>query len=171
MYNNLSFSEPFLESTPQLHILLCLWLQENKLIADGNQTFFIVTLATSIFSTAFGISKFLKSGPCRLVPNEGCLGGYGTLGFILLFLSVTSNLASKGILLGISGIDGLEGIVLPDNSSVARRDGLSKVNAIFSWVGLNIAPQLVYVSKIFYNTLMHYLVKMTVLFTYYASLL
>ena len=130
-----------------MHILLCLWLQENKLIEEGNQTFFIVTLATSIFSTAFGISKFLKSGPCRLVPNEGFGGGFGTLGFILLFLSVAFSLASKGILLAISGIDGLEGIVLADNSSVARRDGWSKVDAIFAWGGLNLAPQFVYVSQ------------------------
>ena len=143
------FSEPFLESAPQLHILLCLWLQENKLIEEGNQTFFIVTLATSIFSTSFGISKFLKSGPCRLVPNEGCLGGFGTLGFILLFLSVAFSLASKGILLAISGIDGLEGIVVA-NSSVARRDGWSKVDAIFAWGGLNLGPQFVYVSQLLY---------------------
>ena len=129
-----------------MHILLCLWLQENKLIEEGNQTFFIVTLTTSLFSTAFGISKFLKSGPCRLVPNEGCLGGFGTLGFILLFFSVAFSLASKGILLAISGIDGLEGIVVA-NSSVARRDGWSKVDAIFAWGGLNLAPQFVYVSQ------------------------
>ena len=141
------FSEPFLESAPQMHILLCLWLQENKLIEEGNQTFFIVTLTTSLFSTAFGISKFLKSGPCQLVPNEGCLGGFGTLGFILLFFSVAFSLTSKGILLAISGIDGIDGIVLADNSSVARRDGWSKVDAIFAWGGLNLAPQFVYVSQ------------------------
>ena len=129
-----------------MHILLCLWLQENKLIEEGNQTFFIVTLTTSLFSTAFGISKFLKSGPCRLVPNEGCLGGFGTLGFILLFFSVAFSLASKGILLAISGIDGIDGVHL-GNSSIARRDGWSKVDAIFAWGGLNLAPQFVYVSQ------------------------
>ena len=58
---------------------------------------FIVTLVSSIISASFGISKFLKVGPCRLVSS-----GYVSMGFIVLFLNVFSTIVSKGWMLAIS---------------------------------------------------------------------
>ena len=61
--------------------------------------------------------------------------------------------------MAISGIDGIDGITLAHTSrnsnvtvefSVARRDGWSKVDAIFAWVALNLGPQFVYVSQLLY---------------------
>ena len=88
------FSEPFLESVPQVHILLTLWLEENHLFeGDDVKTFFLfyAKVATSIVSASLGIAKFLKLGPCRLIPNEGILGGYGSLSFLLLLFCLLPN--------------------------------------------------------------------------------
>ena len=58
---------------------------------------FIVTLVSSIISASFGITKFLKFGPCRLVSSV-----YVSIGFIVLFLNVLSTIVSKGWMLAIS---------------------------------------------------------------------
>ena len=47
----------------------------------------LTVYVTSLFSSIFGMAKFLKSGPCRLIPNEGPLGGYATGPFFVLFLA------------------------------------------------------------------------------------
>ena len=78
------FSEPFIESIPQVHILLSLWVEESHLFVgeDGGYAttiLFIAAFITSIVSASLGIAKFLKLGPCHLIPNEGILGGYGSL--------------------------------------------------------------------------------------------
>ena len=49
---------------------------------------FVVTLLISLLSAGFGMAKFLKTGPCRLVSNDGLLGGYFQLGFILNFIYI-----------------------------------------------------------------------------------
>ena len=33
------------------------------------------TLFTSLFSASFGIARFLKTDPCKLLPDDGLLGG------------------------------------------------------------------------------------------------
>ena len=38
-------------------------------------------------------------GPCKLVPDEGLLGGHGRLGFLLLFLNVATTSFSKALML------------------------------------------------------------------------
>ena len=64
---------------------------------------FIVSLVSSIMSASFGITKFLKVGPCRLLANSNkCLNGYASIGFILLFLNTFSTIVSKGWMLAIS---------------------------------------------------------------------
>ena len=100
---SLLFSEPFLESVPQVHVLLVIaagsktyqWQSQiNKGVIDISDTFFLATFCTSIFSAAFGMTKLLKVGPCSIVPRNK----YG-LGFFLSFLSILFGLAGKGFLL------------------------------------------------------------------------
>ena len=68
-------------------------------ISDGNafaviilesykDPLFMITLSTSAFSTVFAMANYLKTGPCRLVSNDGLLGGYFQLGFILNFIYI-----------------------------------------------------------------------------------
>ena len=49
---------------------------------------YLVTTVTSFLSAGFGMAKFLKTGPCRLVSNDGLLGGYFQLGFIFNFIHI-----------------------------------------------------------------------------------
>ena len=94
---------------PQVHILLCLWAQNPKLIT-GQRKFrltdidplFFATFITSLFSAAKGIASFLLEGPCKLVPKKGLFGGLGTMGFIFLCLNITSILIGKGLMLASS---------------------------------------------------------------------
>merc|ERR1712241_1206841 len=95
-----SHLEPFLESVPQVHVLLLLW----KLSGEGcdsavgvsNDPLFLVTFSASVATASFGISKFLKSGPCRIIRNNTCCSGFGTLSYILLLLNIASTVIAKG---------------------------------------------------------------------------
>ena len=102
-------SEPLIESVPQVHILLCLWAQNPKLIT-GQYSFrfydidplFFATFITSLISAAKGIASFLLEGPCKLVPKKGLFGGMGTMGYIFLCLNIISTLIGKGLMLAFS---------------------------------------------------------------------
>ena len=50
---------------------------------------FILTFLSSLLSASFGMTKFLKVGPCRLLPNQGYLGGYLSWSFIFTFFNIT----------------------------------------------------------------------------------
>ena len=126
------FSEPFLESIPQNIILLCLAAQEEVLKGK----LFWSTMVLSFVSACFAISKFLKIGPCKLIPSSGILGGYGSKGFLLAFINVKLTYFIKGYYFHCK----TEGFTL------------KKVNSfdlISHWALLNVIPQLVFVSIIY----------------------
>ena len=62
-------------------------------------TLFLFSFCISLTCTIFGITKFLKVGPCRVVPNTGIFGGYGQLGFLLLLFNISSSMLVKMLLL------------------------------------------------------------------------
>ena len=74
----MTFSEPILESLPQVFIILCLWRQNPQLISGQSASeniFFYATFASSVLSAAKGLADFLLNGPCKLLPNDGLFGG------------------------------------------------------------------------------------------------
>ena len=75
----------------------------------------------------------LKTGPCKLVPNEGRLGGYMTRGFMLLFINISLTILMKGLPLAL-GSDG-GGVSKYDKNWIAA-----------SWILLNLVPQFSFVS-------------------------
>ena len=121
-----SFSEPFVESIPQVHILLVILMASlggpgkssnyNNGVFDPRSGLFLPTFLTSIFSATFGMSKFLKVGPCPIVPRTS----YGLV-FMLSFLSIICGLAGKGMLLAIA-VD-IESS--PDSESYDRNVGMA----------------------------------------------
>ena len=133
---NIIFSEPMLESIPQTHILLCLAGQNKSLIIGKDSAQFVVTFATSFLSAAFALSKFLKTGPCRLVPDVGRLGGFFERGFICLLVNVALTILIKGANL-TAGLRYSQG---------SKNEG-DKWIGIY-WILLNILPQLIYVSHL-----------------------
>ena len=96
-----------------------------------NPKLFIATFCSSVLTASLGIAKFLKVGPCRLVPDEGILGGFGNPCFLLLVFNVVLTLISRGILLLA-----LEGDLRPRPSQ----------EAILHWVAICYLPQMLYVS-------------------------
>ena len=107
-------SEPLLEALPQVYILMyfygvlyrtCKEQNDTKSrlclghILDGDNNLFFLTLMSSVFSAAFGITKFLKLGPCRFLPSKGFLGGYFTCSFALVMINVIINITGPPILL------------------------------------------------------------------------
>ena len=64
---------------------------------------FLATVGSSAFSAVFASTKFLMLGPCKLVPDEGLLGGHGRLGFLLLFLNIATTSFSKALMLFAMG--------------------------------------------------------------------
>ena len=90
-----TFSEPFLEATPQVYITLILMDQTS--IDLNNKTVLYASFILSILSATFGIAKLLKNGPIKMVRMKGKLGGYGTPGFILLMGVVAGNMIGKSL--------------------------------------------------------------------------
>ena len=89
-----------------MHILLILFMLNPYVTYELDPHLFIATFATSVLTATLGIAKFLKIGPCRLVPDQGPLGGHGTLAFFMLMLNIASTIVSKGIMLpAIGGTD------------------------------------------------------------------
>jgi len=110
--------------------LLCLAGQNPTLIIGKDSTLFVVTFATSFLSAAFALSKFLKTGPCRLVPDVGRLGGFFERGFVCLLVNVALTILIKGANL-TAGLQGFR------NQSRAKWIGIY-------WILINILPQLIY---------------------------
>ena len=131
-------SEPFLEAVPQIHILLILWVLNFRITYDLNPGLFIATFTTSVFTATLGIAKFLKTGPCRLVPDQGPLGGHGTLAFIILMLNIASTIVSKGIILPAIGLGINGGPYAPLTNDSSLVIGL--------WIATCYLPQSIYVS-------------------------
>ena len=76
----MTFSEPILESLPQVSILLCLYYKKRLLLSGQNTTeniLFVATFSSSVFSATKGLADFLLNGPCNLLPNDGLCGGIG----------------------------------------------------------------------------------------------
>ena len=97
-------SEAFVESVPQVHILIGIWAIsrgggcESPVQKDGH--LFIVTFTLSVLSATFGVAKFIKSGPARMINNEKCLMGFCSAAFILLFFNIAATLVGRGVVLG-----------------------------------------------------------------------
>ena len=126
-----------MESIPTVIIQICLIFRDPynaRLIPDN----FLIIFGSSVFNATFGISKTFKIGCCRLVPNEGILGGFFQLGFIILFINIASTFLLKASLLAYSGF------LLVFSST---HTDYTFTQIIFLWIGLNIIPQFLYVSK------------------------
>ena len=61
---------------------------------------FVVTFCLSVLSATFGVAKFIKSGPARVIDNEKCLMGFCSATFILLFLNIAATLVGRGVVIG-----------------------------------------------------------------------
>ena len=107
------------------------------MVSNGDNPFdgsVFVTLAISIFSGGFGIAKFMKTGPCKMVlGTSGFLDGFVSLGFPALVFSVIATFVGKGLLLPVVAMVGAAGGL--DFYKVAM------------WSTLNFLPQFIYVSK------------------------
>ena len=103
-----------------------------------NPELYIATFISSVLTATFGIAKFLKIGPCRLVPDEGLLGGHANISFPLLMLNIFIHNYSraKGFLL-TSMNTGLSG----DEFDLYKAKDAVKV-----WILICFVPQFIYVS-------------------------
>ena len=119
--------EPFLESVPQVHIILMVTIGAFGKTVDPWAPQAIATFALSVFSAAFGITKFFSVGPCRLIPYDKI-----NLGFFLTMLNVAICLVVKGFLLAAFG------------ANAPRSHGFAY--AIGTWISLSIVPQVLFVS-------------------------
>ena len=114
-----------------MHIILLVVIAGNADIDYKNvQT--ILTFSLSVFSAAFGMTKFMSVGPCRLIPYDKI-----NVGFFLVFLSNASCLVGKGFLLAAS-INGDFKPSYDTTSKYARKVGY--------WVSLSLIPSLMLVS-------------------------
>ena len=97
-------SEAFIESVPQAHILIAIWAVNQGRGCDSpvqqGDGLFLVTFSLSVLSATFGVAKFIKSGPARMINNEKCLMGFCSATFILLFLNIAATLVGRGFIIG-----------------------------------------------------------------------
>jgi len=123
-----------------MHILLILFMLNPRVTYYLDPDLFIATFTTSVFTATLGIAKFLKIGPCRLIPDQGPLGGHGTLAFLMLMLNIASTIVSKGIMLPALGF-GIRN--LSEISSMV----------IGVWIAICYLPQLVYSTIILFSNI------------------
>ena len=79
------------------------------LLIGYDQYFFLVTLASSFFTSAFGLSKALKTGPCKIFPGTSLFSGRFFLVICLNFLNLLGKvycvyfctLASQNIIISV----------------------------------------------------------------------
>ena len=118
--------EPFLESVPQVHIILMIVFGFGNTV-DPGAPLAIATFSLSVFAAAFGITKFFSVGPCRLIPYDKI-----NVGFFLVMLNVASCLVGKGWIMNIAG------------TGPGSRDNYAYRTGV--WVSLSIVPQILFVS-------------------------
>ena len=90
------FSEPLVESIPQFFIMIYIIINNRNGDTISFDNFFWSSFASSVFSSAFVLTKQLKVGPCQLMPRDK----FG-LTFMLIFLSNVFGLLGKGCLLAV----------------------------------------------------------------------
>ena len=94
-----------MEAVPTVLILMALVVRDPG-VFQGTQTNFLgisktamfwTTYSLSIFSGSFGMAKFLKLGPCQIVPSQDI-----HCGFFFVMMSMAAALVSKGCVLAFS---------------------------------------------------------------------
>ena len=125
---------------PQAYLLLTLAFADGgyganiqRRVIDINSYLFYGTFSLSIAAAIFGTAKFLKSGPTRIVRNDKCVDGFGTMTFILIFFNVAATLIGRGMV--------MSWVIV-----YLVRHGRSKFYYLL--LLLNFLPQLVHVSLI-----------------------
>jgi len=119
--------EPFLESLPQVHLIMAIVLRGPKSLGSlGSQS--VVTFLLSVFSACFGMSKFFNYGPSRLIPYDKM-----NLGFFVLMVNIASCFIGKALIL-----------VLADGQfDKYRLESTSQVNVLI-WCSLSLLPQMIF---------------------------
>ena len=122
-----------------MHIYCYIIDNDDKIIGNLQEGFsqesilFLVGFSTSVMSATFGLAKFFKVGPCKLLPTEGFLWGFGQLGFILVLLNIMITTFLKGSLLALA-------------CAPFVNFQLDALTAVLIWSSLNYLPQTIYVS-------------------------
>ena len=134
--------EPFLESVPQVHIILMVVFGS---VSGATRTIdpfdpqAIVTFSMSVFAATLGITKFFSVGPCRLIPYDKM-----NLGFFLMMVNIACCAVGKGYIL-----------VIAASAKGAREYGYT----IGLWVSFSIVPQVVFVRILFINLIVYNVTK------------
>ena len=94
-----------MEAVPTVLILLALALRNQDLFFGNEENFLgisktrmtVTTFSISVFSGSFGMAKFVKHGPCRIVPSQNL-----HCGFFLIVMSIATTLVGKGSVFAFS---------------------------------------------------------------------
>ena len=92
-----------------MHVLLTMWALGPRIengswdcttpIAGFGDPQFLLTFISSTSAASLGISKFLKSGPCRFMRNDTFLMGFGSMGYVLLSLNIATTIVGRGCII------------------------------------------------------------------------
>ena len=96
--------EPFLESIPSLMVMTFAVFStdfndenENAIFGDS-RTMFYINFTISSLTASFGMTKYLLTGPCRLIPIHGYLNGVISWRFLLAYITILLSLMAKTFL-------------------------------------------------------------------------
>ena len=90
------FSEPFVESIPQIHFTLLLASYPKEGVFENSSGFFVFSFITSIISGSFGLSKIIRLGPAKCIAQNGKIATL-IAGHLLLLLTILLSILSKGL--------------------------------------------------------------------------
>ena len=128
--HNSLFSEPFLESLPQVHLILLIVVTgisgSSGRGIDNSSWQTVLTFSLSVISACFGMSKFFNVGPSRLIPYDKM-----NLGFFVLMVNIASCFIGK--LFFLAFVEGRP----------------PSFRTIIIWSLLSLVPQMIFVSYLF----------------------
>ena len=127
------FSEPLVESIPQFFIMIYIIINNRNGDTISFDNFFWSSFASSVFSSAFVLTKQLKVGPCQLMPKDK----FG-LTFMLIFFGNIFGLLGKGCLLNVWG-------------SYMKLRGYGVSYGPIMMIITSILPPIIFVSKLLIN--------------------
>ena len=110
MERDIGSIESMVESAPQVFIMLFLIMSPSRnAIIELLGEKFLVSFCFSWLSAALGLAKFLKTGPCRVLPKGGFMDGFFTCRFLVTFLATTFTLMGKGVIQANLVVGGIYG--------------------------------------------------------------
>jgi len=155
---NITTLEPYVEAIPTVLLLLAMKFRYSDLFFGNEKNFlgipktimFWTSVSISVFSGSLGMAKFLKLGPCQIVPSQKI-----HCGFFFVFITMGTTLVAKGYVFAFSlnPTGDWRSLEYNINETVEAYDyNTHYTTTIFIWISSSVLPQFILAMVVFIKT-------------------